>query len=159
MGDGRRGGQARAILINRLDRENANFDTTLSAINAQLSRKAVAVQLPIGSQHSFSGVVDLIDGKAYSGEKATAGDAPADMSAAIETARAALMEAAAENDEELLNKFLEEGEPERDEIRKGLAEGVAAAMSFRCSRRLSTELSGVARFLDAVAETSHRLRT
>src|SRR4051812_22920648 len=85
-------GKPRAILVNRLDRENANFETTLSQINAQLSRRAVAVQLPIGNQHSFSGVVDLIDGKAYSGEKATAGDAPGDMAAAIEAARGALLE-------------------------------------------------------------------
>ena len=119
-------GKPRAILINRLDRENANFETTLSQINAQLSRRAVAVQLPIGNQHSFSGVVDLIDGKAYSGEKATAGDAPGDMAAAIETARGLLLEAAAENDEELLNKYLEEGDLSPEEIRKGIAEGMAA---------------------------------
>ena len=145
-------GKPRAILINRLDRENANFDTTLAAINSQLSRKAVAVQLPIGTQHSFSGIVDLIDGKSYSGEKATAGDAPADMASAIETARAALMEAAAENDEDLLNKFLEEGELSAEEIRKGLAEGIAAGDLVPVFAASSTEMSGVSRFLDAVAE-------
>src|SRR4051794_25762098 len=145
-------GKPRAILINRLDRENANFETTLSQINAQLSRRAVAVQLPIGNQHSFSGVVDLIDGKAYSGEKATAGDAPADMASAIEAARGALLEAAAENDEELLNKYLEEGDLSPEEIRKGIAEGVAAGDLVPVFAASSTEMSGVARFLDGVAE-------
>jgi elongation factor G len=145
-------GKPRAILINRLDRENANFETTLSQINAQLSRKAVAVQLPIGTQHSFSGVVDLIDGKAYSGDKATAGDAPGDMAAAIEAARGLLLEAAAENDEELLNKYLEEGDLSPEEIRKGIAEGLAAGDLIPVFAASSVEMSGVARFLDGVAE-------
>ena len=110
------------------------------------------MQLPIGNQHSFSGVVDLIDGKAYSGEKATAGDAPGDMAAAIETARGLLLEAAAENDEELLNKYLEEGDLSPEEIRKGIAEGVAAGDLIPVFAASSTKMSGVARFLDGVAD-------
>ena len=84
------------------------------------------MQLPIGSQHSFSGVVDLIDGKAYSGEKATAGDAPGGHGCGDRGGARALLEAAAENDEELLNKYLEEGDLSPEEIRKGIAEGIAA---------------------------------
>jgi elongation factor G len=148
----REAGNPRAILINRLDRENANFDEALSQVRAQLSRKAVALQLPIGTQHSFSGVVDLIDGKAYSGEKAAAGDAPGDMASALEAARGALMEAAAENDEELLNKYLEEGELSPEEIRKGLAEGIASGDLVPVFAASAHEMSGVARFLDGVAE-------
>ena len=61
---------------------------------------------------------------------------PGYMAAAIEAARGALLEAAAENDEELLNKYLEEGDLSPDEIRKGIAEGIAAGDLVRCSRHL-----------------------
>ena len=119
-----RRGLPRAIFINRIDRENANFEETLQQVQAQLSRHCVPVQLPIGSQDTFQGVVGLISKKAYLGEKATEADAPADLAGQIETLRAQLMEAVAETDEELLDKYLEDGELSEDEIRKGLAAGM-----------------------------------
>ena len=145
-------GKPRAILVNRLDRENADFDQTLGAIQSRLSRKAVALQLPIGSQDSFQGVVDLLDDKAYTGEKAMQGDAPADMASNIEAYRGALIEAAAENDEDLLTKYLEGEELSAEEIRSGVAAGIRSGDLVPVFAASSSKTFGVARFLDAVRE-------
>src|ERR1051325_5373168 len=76
-------GTRRAIVINRLDRENANFDETLSQVQSTLSKRCVPVHVPIGVQEAFKGIVDLVDMKAYMGDKATEADAPADMASAL----------------------------------------------------------------------------
>jgi elongation factor G len=142
----------RAILINRLDRENADFAGALHQIQTELSKRCVAVQLPIGAQDALKGVVDLVDMKAYVGEKGTEAPIPEDMAGDVEARRSELLEAVAENDEDLLNKYLEDGELSPDEVRKGLVLGIAAgdlAPVFACS---SATTIGVAHFLDAVAK-------
>ena len=142
----------RVILINRLDRENANFDETLRQAQTVLSKRCVAVQLPIGLEDAFEGVVDLIDRKAYIGDKGTAADAPADMADAIETARLQLVEAVAENDEELLNKFLEGEELTPEEMRHGLAAGIASGDLVPVFATSASKTIGVSHFLDAIVE-------
>ena len=144
-----RRGLPKAIFINRIDRENANFEETLQQVQAQLSRHCVPVQLPIGSQDTFQGVVGLISKKAYLGEKATEADAPADLAGQIETLRAQLMEAVAETDEELLDKYLEDGELSEDEIRKGLAAGMKSGDVVPVFVGSAAKTTGVSRFLDA----------
>ena len=142
---------ARALLVNRLDRENADFAETLRQAQAQLSKKCLPVQLPIGSQDTFAGVVDLVDGKAYMGDKATPADPPAALAAEIEALRGQLLEAVVENDEDLMNKYLEGEELSVDDINRGLALGVAAGDLVPVFAASAAKSIGVARFLDAVA--------
>jgi elongation factor G len=145
-------GVPRAVLINRLDRENANFGEALRQVQSELSKRCVAVQLPIGSQDSFQGVIDLINMKAYLGEKGTEAEVPADMAGEVETLRAQLLEAVAENDEELLNKYLEEGDLDADEVRKGLLLGIESGEVAPVFAASSTKTIGVAHFLEAITQ-------
>src|SRR6266545_1770175 len=69
----------RAIFINRMDRDNVDFNGALNQIQSLWGAKCLAVQLPIGSQQAFAGVVDLLTMKAYTGEKAEEGDIPAEL--------------------------------------------------------------------------------
>jgi elongation factor G len=145
-------GKPRAVLINRMDRENADFSGTLQQVQSELGRSCVALYLPIGSQDAFQGVVDLVEQKAYLGEKGTEGAIPGDMAGEVEAQRAQLMETAAENDEELLEAFLENGELTVEEIRKGLAIGIASGDLVPVFAASSAKTIGVTHFLDAITE-------
>jgi elongation factor G len=142
---------ARAVLINRLDRENANFAEALRQVQTDLGKRCVAVQLPIGSEDAFAGVIDLVEMKAYVGDKATEAEIPADMQGDVDAARSQLLEAIAENDEDLLEKYLEGVDLSPDEIRKGLAAGIASGDLTPVYAASSTKTIGVSRFLDGVA--------
>jgi elongation factor G len=110
----------RFALINKMDRENANFQRALDSLVNTFGGNFVPLQLPIGSQASFEGVVDLIAMKARKGPKGDAADIPANMKAEAEEARIKLMEAAAEGDDELIMKYLDGQELTVDEIKHGL---------------------------------------
>jgi elongation factor G len=140
----------RAVLINRLDRENADFTRTLRNVQSELSKRCVAAQLPIGAEHEFKGVIDLVTMKAYLGEKGSEEPIPEDLTADVETLRAELLEAVAENDEDLLNKYLEDGDLSPEDVRKGLMLGIAAGDLAPVFASSSATTIGVTRFLDAV---------
>ncbi|MDE0071104.1 MAG: elongation factor G [Caldilineaceae bacterium] len=114
----------RLIFINKMDRENANFERALGSINEAFSGTILPFQLPIGAGESFEGVVNLVDMKAYLGADATVADIPAGLEDAAEEARQALIDAAAETDDELIMKYLEGEELTEDEVRQGLRQGV-----------------------------------
>lgn len=114
----------RLIFINKMDRENANFERALGSINEAFSGTILPFQLPVGAGESFEGVVNLVDMKAYLGADATVVDIPAGMEDAAEEARQALIDAAAETDDELIMKYLEGEELTEDEVRQGLRQGV-----------------------------------
>lgn len=102
----------RLFFISKLDRDRADFSATLSDIQKVLSAKAIALNLPIGAEESFSGVVDLLSGKAYKFEnnlsgKFTVGETPANLKDQVKTARDKLVEAIAESDDALLEKYLD----------------------------------------------------
>jgi elongation factor G len=141
----------RAVLINRLDRENADFTATLRQVQTELSKRCVAVQLPVGTEHDFKGVVDLVAMKAYMGDKAAEGPIPEELAGEVEALRAELLEAVAENDEDLLNKYLEEGDLTPEEVRKGLVLGVTAGDLAPVFATSSASTIGVAHFLSSVA--------
>ncbi len=144
-------GVARAVFINRLDRENANFAETLAQVQSTLGKRCVAVQLPIGSQDTFQGIVDLVGLKAYMGDKAVAADPPADMAGAIASHREQLIEVVAEADDDLLNKYLEGEELTTDEVRKALQAGIASGTVIPVFTGSGAKIIGVPTFLDAVA--------
>jgi elongation factor G len=118
----------RCIAVSRLDRDNSDFDTALENIRKSLTTKAVAVQLPIGREGGFEGVVDLMTMKAVrfsnEGREVSVDDVPADMLDAAKSAREVLFEAIASADDALLEKYLETGALTDEEARKGLSEGV-----------------------------------
>jgi len=115
----------RAIFVNKIDRENANFEQSVNQVAEAFDVSTVILQLPIGSQDSFRGVVDLIEMKAFVGEDASEENVPADMQDAAAEHRMRLVEAAAEGDDELIMKYLDGEELTTDEISHGLRERLA----------------------------------
>ena len=118
--------KARMMVVNQMDRENANFDKVMEAVNEKFGTSVVPIQLPIMEKGAFVGYVDIpnmvakkFDGK---GEKEIA--IPADLEGRAQELYEALTEAAAEADEELMEKYFEEGELSREEIFTGLSVGV-----------------------------------
>src|SRR5262249_14298802 len=142
----------RAIFMNRIDRENANFDETLSQIQSMLGKRCVPVQLPIGSQESFQGIIDLVEMKAFTGEKATPAEVPADMTDAAGAARDALIETVSEADDELINKYLEGEELTTDEVKRGLTSAIATGIIVPVFVGSATKAVGIQPFLDAVGD-------
>ena len=117
-------------LINKMDRENADFYKVLAQIKSTFSDNVVPLQLPIGSEDSFRGVVDLVKMKAYIFEpgtgKMTIEEIPADMLDDVEMYKMELVEAVAEANDELLSKYLDGEELSDDELITGIKEAVAS---------------------------------
>ncbi|MGD8564611.1 MAG: elongation factor G, partial [Desulfarculaceae bacterium] len=117
------------LIINKMDRDRADFDQALGVAADLLGVKPVRLQLPIGVGEGFSGVVDLLAGKAYtftkdgSGKMST-GDIPDDMADAVESARETLIEDIAEADDSLMERYLEGEELSAGDLAQGLAKGV-----------------------------------
>ncbi len=122
-------GIPRLIFVNKLDRENANFDRVLADLKEKFGNHVVPFVLPIGSEDSFCGVVDIMKKKAYKfeGKDVKEEEVPSEMLPELEKHREAIIEAAAEGDDELLMKYLD-GEPLSDEeVAKGLKESIMKA--------------------------------
>ncbi len=103
----------RMIFINKMDRENADFDKVVDQLREFFGPKVVPVQLPMGNAQDFSGIIDLVKGKAF-GKDGKEMAIPGDLQDAVDAARDALMEAVSVADDELMMKYLE-GEPLTDE--------------------------------------------
>ena len=147
-------GVPRAIFINKMDRENADFYAVAEALRVRFGSRVVPVQLPIGSQDSLKGVVDLVEMKAQVGAgKATEGEIPADMADAVAKYREALIEAAAEVDDELITKYLEGEELTTEEIARGLAEGFRAGKVVPIFVGSALKDIGAAGLLDKIVAT------
>ncbi len=114
----------RFIFINKMDRDNANFQRVVDALNNTFDGNFVPVLLPIGAEHNLTGVVSVIDGKAYLGPDAKPGDVPDAMTEALEEANLAVVEAAAESDDDLLMKYLEGEDLTSEEIFTGLKSAI-----------------------------------
>jgi elongation factor G len=141
----------RAIFINRMDRDNADFSGTLSQIQSLWGNKCLAVELPIGSQQAFQGVVDLLSMKAYTGEKAEEGDIPAEVASQADQHREKLIEAAAETDDTLITKYLEGEELTAEELANGVRVGVASGAIVPIFTGSATKVIGARRLLDSIA--------
>ncbi len=111
------------ILLNKMDRENASFNGVLELLRDRFGRKCVAIQLPIGAESDFRGVIDLISMKAK-GPDGQDIDIPDELSDQAHELRDALAEAIAESDDDLTMKFLEGEDLTEEELLNGLAEGV-----------------------------------
>lgn len=119
----------RIIAINKLDRENSSFNRTVEQIQQFFGRQAIPVQIPIGEEKNFSGVVDLLQQKAYIFEKDESGqfkesEIPAELQAEVQKRYTQLVETVAESDEQLMEKYFEQGELSREELVQGLRKSV-----------------------------------
>lgn len=150
-------GLPRCIVVSRLDRDNSNFDTALENIRTGLTSKAVAVQLPIGSEAGIEGVVDLMSMKAFrfsnEGRDVSVGEVPADLSEAARKAREILLEAIASADDALLEKYLETGTLSDEEARKGLSSGVRSRAIVPVLATSAGLAIGIQPLLDFVVDT------
>ncbi len=147
----------RMIIINKLDRENANFARTLEAIQQFFGRQAVPVQLPIGEEKNFRGVVDLIRQKAYLFEKDESGKfkeeaVPADLKAEAEGKYRELVEMIAENDEKLMEKYLEKGALTSQEIADGFKKGILNHQLYPVFMASALFNIGVQNILDGIMD-------
>ena len=116
----------RMIVINKMDRDNANFAQALESLESKFDATFVPFQLPLGSQRNFRGVVDLVTMKAYEGPKASETVIPAELQDQVDEYRLKVVEAAAEADDELIVKYLEGEELTDEEIKAGLKAGIQA---------------------------------
>lgn len=110
----------RMILINKMERENANFQKALQSVQEHVETRLLPIQLPWGEKFEFKGVIDLLSMKAFEGDKSTGVEIPAEFKEDAEAAHLALVEAAAEGADELLEKYFEEGDLSDKEIMRGL---------------------------------------
>ena len=143
---------SRMIVINQMDRENANFDKALATVTAKYGSHIAPIQVPIIEGGKFTGVVCVLENKAFTGEGKTYKeiDIPANMSDAVENARAAIMEAAAGADDELMEKYFEEMELSPEDTIRGLRKGIleGTVVPVVCCSALTH--IGLAKLLDNV---------
>jgi elongation factor G len=148
-------GVPRMCFINKLDRTGADFYADVQSIIDRLSAKPLVLQLPIGSEADFVGVVDLIEMKAHmwkgdDGKIWETGDIPADLETKAADYRATMLEAIAETDEELLEAYLERGDLSVAQIRAGIRKGTLehAFVPVLCGSAFKNK--GVQLLLDAI---------
>jgi elongation factor G len=147
-------GMPRMVFVNKLDEDMADFNKALDDLAEKFDASFVPVCIPMGTGSDFKGVIDLIAMKAYpagagSVEKAT--DVPDEFKDAAEQARATLLESAAEGDDDLLTKYLEEETLSDDEVKTGLAEGFSENKIVPVACGAATSTAGMASFLDVLA--------
>ncbi len=145
----------RIIAINKLDRENTDFDSLVERINEAFGGRAIPIFLPVGKEANLSGVVDIIRNKMYktvSGGKTVEEAVPAGLSDAVMTAKEQLKEAACDGDDELLEKYLEEGDLTDEEIVAGLRLACLRSKVFPVVPLSASKLLGIGQFLDAVVD-------
>ncbi len=152
-----REGLARLVFVNMLDRERADFVRSLESLKDAFGPHVVATEIPIGSEHDVSGVVDLIDMKAFvaSGTGRGAADEqeiPDDLRAQAEEYREKLMDEVAENSDELMERYLEGEEIDHDEIVRVLKQGVTDGRIFPVTCGVATKNLGTSRLLEALVE-------
>jgi elongation factor G len=138
-------GKPTAFFINKIDKEHASFEEALQSIQALLEIKPVVLQFPVGEGQSFKGIVDLVSQKFYlTGEKNQSEEQiPADQEEKATRLRESLVEAAAEGEDELLEKYLSEGELTEEEIIRGLKKAFVAGSLFPVYCGSSVKLCGL----------------
>ena len=148
----------RICFINKIDKMGADFEHAVDTIRKRLSAKPVAIQIPIGQEAKFIGVIDLIAMKAIVWKDETMGaeyiteEIPADLKKKAEAFHAQLVETVAENDDEMLHKFLEGEEITPDELRRSLRKSTIELKLFPVVVGTAFKNKGVQPLLDAVVD-------
>jgi elongation factor G len=158
-------GVPRVAFVNKMDRAGADFDKVVHQLKTRLGARPVPMQLPIGAEESFDGVVDLLKMKAIHWDSESQGmkfeyrDIPAELLDKAKKAREHMVESAAETSEELMNKYLETGELSEEEIIRGIRAGTVAnqmipvfcGSAFK-NKGVQAVLDGVIRYLPAPSD-------
>jgi elongation factor G len=151
-------GVPRICFINKIDKMGADFEHAVDTIRKRLSAKPVAIQVPIGQEDKFKGVIDLINMKSIIWQDDTMGaeyiteEIPAELKKKAEAFHAQLVESIAENDDEILHKFLEGEEISADELRSSLRKSTIALKVFPVVVGTAFKNKGVQPLLDAVVD-------
>lgn len=147
----------RIAFVNKMDINGANFPNVVKMMRERLKANALPIQLPIGKEETFRGIVDVITKKAYyyndpQGVVIDEGEIPADMADAVEQAHQEVAEFVAGTDDELMEKFFEEGDLSVDDIKRGLRKAVIELKVNPVLCGSSYKNKGVQKLLDAVCE-------
>ncbi len=148
----------RLAFVNKMDRTGANFDHVVAQLKARLGARPVPMQVPIGAEEDFEGVVDLLKMKAVIWDMETQGmkfeyrEIPDDLKDMAEAARSYMIESAAETSEELMNKYLEEGFLSHEEILAGIRAGTLATELVPVYCGTAFKNKGVQAMLDGVVQ-------
>jgi elongation factor G len=151
-------GVPRICFINKIDKMGADFEHAIDTIRKRLSAKPIAIQIPIGQEDKFKGVVDLMSMKAILwndetlGAEYVTGEIPAELKKKAEAFHAQLVETIAENDDEILHKFLEGEDISADELRKSLRKSTIELKLFPVVVGTAFKNKGVQPLLDAVVD-------
>jgi elongation factor G len=145
------------FVLSKLDRDNASFDRTLDAIHERFGRLAVPIQLPIGKEHDFEGVVNLLTMKACrfakdGSGKMTQGEIPDDLADKATESRAALVEMVAETDDSLMEAFFEAGDLTEEQLLGGLKAAIVQRKIFPVLCSSATQMIGGQPILDALVD-------
>jgi elongation factor G len=145
----------RIILVNKLDRENTSFDNALKSLRDQFGLKVVPLQIPIGEQTNFKGVVDLVTQKGYTfegGNKVQEIAIPAELKESINSYREQLIESAVESDDTIMEKFLEGEELSDEEVLAVVQMGTRSGQLIPVLCGSASKNIGVQTLLDAIVE-------
>jgi len=143
----------RIVVVNKMNRDNADWAKVLGQLQATFEgTRFVPVQLPIGKAHDFVGVYRMISGQASLGKGGDKGNAPADVVADAAARHEALVEAAAESDDELMLKYFDEGDLSPDETRNGLKQGAKRNAYVPVLFTAATECLGLHALLDTLVD-------
>ena len=140
----------RLIFINKMDRENADFNKVMGQIQDHFGAKCLPLQLPIGAQNSFEGIVNLLTMKAYTGTDAKEAEVPEALQSQAGSFREKLIEAVAEVDDKLIEKYLEGQELSQEEIGEGLRQAIAAGKVVPILTGSAVKNIGIAMLMDAI---------
>jgi elongation factor G len=140
----------RFVVINKMNRDNANFKKAMATVQVMSEVRLIPIQLPWGEKADFKGVLDLLSMKAYAGGGKTAEDIPEEYSEAVEEARMELIEAAAEGEDELLMKYLEGEDLTADEIMSGLKSAIQNGTYIPVFVSSGSHEIGMAKLLDGI---------
>ena len=146
-------GVPRIVVLNRLDRDRASLERSLESLRGVFGRTVIPVQLPIGEEKSFRGVIDLVAMRAWTfdaGGKPEDAAIPGELEGAAATAREALIEMVAEADDALMEKFFDAGTLTQEELLAGLKRGIAAGRVFPVLCTSASANIGLQPLLDAI---------
>ena len=142
----------RLILVNKMDRENADFFRIVEEVRAKFGSKCLPLQLPIGAHTSFQGIVDLLTMKGYAGSPAKEAEIPSSMQAQIDSFREKLVEAIAEVDDNLIEKYLGGEELGMDELKTTLRQAVTSGSIVPILAGSALQNTGINWLLDAICD-------
>ncbi len=141
---------ARIIFINKMDRENANFYKTVEQVRSRFGTKCLPLQIPVGAQKDFKGIVDLLSLKCYIGDKAEETEIPSSLQEQASSFREKMIETIAEVDDTLIEKYLGGEELSPEELKTGLQQAIKSGKIIPVLTGSALQNTGISQLLDAI---------